>query len=141
MSTDIETIGQFVAHQKMDSNIELVGLDGLNYVGWVTDMLLKSKVLWQYTKVSIPSASDAQVKFVIDRKKDEIVRVITTYISREIRFYTYRIDCPHEVWKKLKPLFDKVIESQVMKIEKELISMDPHSFERIEDYLAHAKEL
>ena len=28
-----------------------------------------------------------------------------------------------------------------MKIEKELISLDPHSFERIEDYLACVKEL
>ena len=28
-----------------------------------------------------------------------------------------------------------------MKIEKELISLDPHSFERIEDYLARFKEM
>ena len=28
-----------------------------------------------------------------------------------------------------------------MQIEKELISLDPHSFERIEDYLARLKEL
>lgn len=28
-----------------------------------------------------------------------------------------------------------------MSIEKDLISLDPHFFERIEDYLAHIKEL
>jgi hypothetical protein len=41
----------------------------------------------------------------------------------------------------LKSLFDKVDEIQVMQLEKELISLDPHSFERIEDYLAHVKEM
>ena len=51
------------------------------------------------------------------------------------------IDHPHEVWKKMKLLFNKVDKSQVMQIEKELISLDPHSFERIENYLAHVKEL
>jgi hypothetical protein len=47
----------------------------------------------------------------------------------------------HLVWKKLKTLFDRVDESHVMQLEKELISLDPHSFERMEDYLACVKEL
>lgn len=51
------------------------------------------------------------------------------------------IDCPHAIWKKLKIMFDKFDERQVMHMDKELISMDPHSFERIEDYLACIKEL
>lgn len=38
-------------------------------------------------------------------------------------------------------MFNKVNESQVMKIEKESISLDPHSFDRIEDYLACIKDL
>jgi hypothetical protein len=48
------------------------------------DTLLKSNALWQYTKVSILDPSDAQEKFVVDEKKDEVVGVITTYISHEI---------------------------------------------------------
>lgn len=32
-------------------------------------------------------------------------------------------------------MFNKVHESQVMQIKKELISLGPHSFERIEDLL------
>ena len=62
-------------------------------------------------------------------------------ISHEIEFHTSGIDFPHQVCKKLKSLFDKVNEIQVMQIEKELISLDPHSFERIEDYLACIKEM
>lgn len=43
--------------------------------------------------------------------------------------------------KEDETLFEKVDESQVMQIDKELISLDPHSFERIEEYLFHIKEL
>ena len=53
-------------------------------------------------------------KFVIDGKKDEAIRVITTYTSHEDLFYTSGIDCPHEVRKKLKSMFDKVDESRVL---------------------------
>ena len=45
------------------------------------------------------------------------------------------------MWKKLKSLFDKVHESWVIQIGKELIYLDPHSFERIEEYLANVKEM
>jgi hypothetical protein len=56
-------------------------------------------------------------------------------------FHLSGIDFPHQVWKKMKSLFDRVDESHVMQLEKELISLDPHSFERMEDYLACVKEL
>ena len=67
----------------MDSNIEHTDLDGLKYAVWLTDMemLRKSKGLWKYTKILILDMSDAQEKFVVDRKKGEAVGVITTYIS------------------------------------------------------------
>lgn len=77
----------------------------------------------------------------MDGKKDEAISVITTYISQEIQFHMRGINYPHEVWKKLKSLSDKGDESQVMQIEKQLISLDPHSFERIEEYLSCVKEL
>jgi hypothetical protein len=53
-------IEQSIMHQKMDSKIEPVVLDGFNYVVWETDMemLLKSKGIWKYMKVSIPDPSD-----------------------------------------------------------------------------------
>ena len=70
--------------------------------------------------------SDASTKFSIDRKKDEDVGVIMPYISREIPFHTSGINCPHEFWKKLKSMFDKVDGSRAMQIEKELTSLYPH---------------
>ena len=45
------------------------------------EMLLKIKGLWKYMKVMILDPSDDQEKFVINGNKDEVVGVITTYIS------------------------------------------------------------
>ena len=47
----------------MASKIDLVVLDGLNYVVWVTGMetLLKTKGLWHYTRTIIPYPMDDQV--------------------------------------------------------------------------------
>ena len=73
------------------------------------------------------------MKFVIDGKKDGAIGVIMTW---EVQFHTCGIDYPNAFWKKLNLLFNKVDESQVMHIKKELISLNTHSFKRIEDYLA-----
>ena len=62
-------------------------------------------------KVLILDLSNAHEKFVINGKKDEDVKVITTYMSCDIWFHTSGINYHHEVQKKLKSLFDKVNES------------------------------
>jgi hypothetical protein len=84
---------------------------------------------------------DDHVKFVFDMKKDDVVGVITTYILREIHFHLSGIDFLHQFWKKIKTLFAQVDENHVMLLEKQLISLKHHSFERMEDYLVHVKEL
>ena len=105
------------------------------------DTLLKRNKLWQYTKVTIVDPTYANVMFIVEGEKDEDIGFITTYISRGIHFHTRGIDFPQAVWKNIKSLFNKVNESEVMEIEKDLISLDPHSFERIKDYLSCIKEL
>jgi hypothetical protein len=64
-----------------------------------------------------------------------------TCISKEIHFRISRINCPNQVWNKLKFFFYKIHKSQVLWIEKELISLNPHILDRVEYYLAHVKEL
>jgi hypothetical protein len=54
---------------------------------------------------------DDSRKFIIDGKKDDVVGVVTTYISREIHFHTSGIDCQNNFWKKLNTMFDKANES------------------------------
>jgi hypothetical protein len=37
--------------------------------------------MWKHTKVLIPDPTNDQTKFLVDGKMDEVVGVITTYIS------------------------------------------------------------
>lgn len=74
------------------------------------ETILKSKLSWQYMKTMIPNPTDDYEKFVVDGKKDEVVGVITTYISQEIQFHIIGIDFPHQVQKNLMSLFDGVDE-------------------------------
>ena len=60
------------------------------------ETLLKSKGLWQYTNTMIPDPTNDQEKFIVDGKKDEVMGVIMTYISLEIRFHISEIKFPHQ---------------------------------------------
>ena len=82
----------------MALKIDHIILNGPNYIVWAQDMetLLKSKGLLQYMKTVILYPSDAKVKFIVDGKKNEAIRVITTYILWEIHFHINGIDCPHQ---------------------------------------------
>jgi hypothetical protein len=64
-----------------------------------------------------------------------------TYISWGVHFNLSGINFPHQVSKNLKTLFNRVDENHIIKLEKDLIPLDPHSFERMEGYLACVKEL
>jgi len=92
-------------------------------------------------KTVILDPKDDQVIFFIVGENNKDVGVIMTYNSRDIFFHTSVFNCPHFVYNKMKFLFDKVDGIQVMHIKKELIFLDPHSFERIQNYLARIKEL
>jgi hypothetical protein len=83
----------------MASNIDIVFLNGSNYVVWEPYMenLLKIKELWKYMKIVIPDPTYDHTKFVFDGKKDEAIGVIKTYISQDIRFHISGIDFPHQV--------------------------------------------
>jgi hypothetical protein len=127
----------------MDLKIDPVVLNGSNYAVWEPYMetLLKRKGLCQYVKVGILDPTDDHAKFIVDGKNDEALGVITTYILREIHFHLSGINYPHQVLKKLKSLFDRFDERYVMQMEKQLISLYPHSLEIMEDYLVCVKEL
>jgi hypothetical protein len=64
---------------------------------------------------------------VVNGKKDNVVGVMIAYISKELRFHIIEIDHPNEVLKKIKRVVDKVKVTQVMKLEKELVCLNPLS--------------
>jgi len=127
----------------MASKIDHVIMNGSSYEVWEPDMetILKSKGLWPYTKTVIPYPTNDQETLVINGKKDKAVGIIMTYISWKIHFHISGIDYLHQVWKNMKMLFDRVDERNFMKLEKELIFLNPHYFDKIEDYLVCLKEM
>ena len=66
------------------------------------------------TSIVDPMDADVDSKFYIDIKKDDVVGVITNYNSREMHFYTSGIDYPHAAWTKLKTMFNKINEGEVL---------------------------
>jgi len=82
----------------MESNIDHVVLNKLNYAVWALDKetLVKSKGLWIYMKISIPDPTDDQERLIVNGKKDEAMGVIMTYISWDIQFHLSGIDFPHQ---------------------------------------------
>ena len=71
----------------MISKAELVVLNGHNYAIWVTYMETLLGEKWPSTFMkTIVHSTDVDAKSSIDVKKDEVVGIITTYISRETHF-------------------------------------------------------
>ena len=79
--------------------------------------------------------------FSIDVKRDKVVGVIMTYVSREMHFHSRAINCHWVKWTKLNTLFNKINECELMQIEEYLIYLKHLSFDQIKVYLAHINEL
>jgi len=75
------------------------------------ETLLKRKTLWQFTKTIVIGTKYEHEKLMAKGKKDEAIGVMTTYISRQNFFHTSGINFSNEFQKRLKNLFDMVIES------------------------------
>ena len=105
------------------------------------ETLLKSKYFQQFTKTMILNSRVEHDKFIINRKKDDAIGFMMTYISKEICIHIIKIDCLNLFQNKLKFLFNKIEKNHFMQIEKEFISLNYLSFDRIKDYLAQAKEI
>jgi hypothetical protein len=79
---------------------------------------LNRKVLWEFTKMTVPYPKANEYKFIIDGKKDTVVGYIMSYVSKNIFFCTRRINYLNHFFKKRKFLFNNTDESLVMKIEQ-----------------------
>ena len=83
----------------MAPNQEHMILNGNNYGIWAQNMetLLKSKILWQFTKATIVGSKDDQHKFIFDKKKDGDIRVNTTHMLKEIHFHSSMINWHYQL--------------------------------------------
>jgi hypothetical protein len=68
----------------------------------------------------VQNPKDEHENFIVNGKKDRVVGVMTTYISREIFFHASRINYQNQATKKSTTLFNKINKSHIMQIEQEI---------------------
>ena len=99
----------------------------------------------QYVDGSLPKPMCNQVsKSYIDAwvKADRIaLSDIRMGVEENILYQTMKYDTSKEVWDALKNLYGKMSDEDVYKIEDEFVSLDPKTFDSIQDFIIKVNEL
>ena len=74
-------------------------------------------------------------------KRDEAYGFLCISIYGDLLFHLDGLTSPNEVWEKLVEIFGKTDEMRGHKIENELISLSPSSFESLQLYFSKFKSL
>ena len=74
----------------------------------------------------------------LDRKA---LSAICLGVDDQIMYQLKKFSTSKEAWDTLKSLYDKVSDEDVFKPEDELISLDPRSFDSIQDFIIKVNEL
>ena len=83
-------------------------------------------------------ASDISTWVEMDRKS---LGDICLGVDDKIMYHIKKSSTSKKVWDTLKNLYDKVFEEEIFKIEDELVSLDPKSFDSIQDFIIKVNEL
>ena len=86
-----------------------------------------------------PNAATEKIK--CHNGRDEAYGLLCMSISRDLLFHLDGFKSPNELWEKLVDLFGKTDEMRGHKIENELISLSPNSFESLQLYFSKFKAL
>jgi hypothetical protein len=72
---------------------------------------------------------------------DEALRTICSLISPDLLFHISSYKTPNEAWTTLEGLFTKHDEMRGHMLEVEMLTLDPKSFENIQDFFTKFKDL
>jgi hypothetical protein len=72
---------------------------------------------------------------------DEALRTICSLISPDLLFHISSYKTPNEVWSTLEGIFGKKYEMRGHMLEVELLTLDPKSFDNIQDFFTKFKDL
>ena len=84
------------------------------------------------------STSDISAWEAMDRKA---LRDICLGVDDKIMYQIWKSSTSKEAWDTLQTLYGKVSEEDVFKIEDELVSLDPKTFDSIQDFIINVNEL
>ena len=86
-----------------------------------------------------PNAAVEKIKW--HNRRDDAYGLLCLSISRYLLFHLDGLKSPNEVWEKLVEIFSNTDEMRGHKIENELISLSPSSFESLQLYFPSLKPL
>ena len=74
-------------------------------------------------------------------RKDEAMRLLIEFVSTDLWFHVVACKIPNEIWTTLEGLFGKQDEMRGHMLEVELNTLDPKSFDNIQDFFTKFKSL
>ena len=126
----------------MDQSQKII-LTPFNFFEWKAEMeiLLRMNGLYRVTMEPKAEPNAATEKIKWHNKRDEAYGLLCLSISRDLLFHLDGLTSPNEVWEKIVDIFHKKYEMRGHKIENELISLSPNSFESLQLYFSKFKAL
>ena len=105
------------------------------------EIFLRSRGLYR-----ISMATEVEPTTTIENSKylnrmDEAYESLCMNISLELLFHISSCKTPNEVWTTMKGLFGKQDEMKGHMLEVEQLSLDPRSFDNIQDFFTRYKDL
>jgi hypothetical protein len=102
---------------------------------------LKRKGLYNLmmTTETKPTSTIEKMRWV--NRKDEATRLLLDLIFTDLWFHVVACKTPNEIWTTLEGLFGKQDEMRSHMFEVELNTLDPKSFDNIQDFFTKFKSL
>jgi hypothetical protein len=114
-----------------------------NYFAWKEKIAihLRSRGLYRLTMNTDTEPTSAIEKSKYLNRMDEALGTICSLISPDLLFHISSCKTPNEAWTILEGLFGKQDEMRGHMLEVELLTLDPKSFENIQDFFTKFKDL
>jgi hypothetical protein len=126
----------------MDFQKEFI-LTPYNYFAWKEKIIihLRTKGLYRLTLNTDIEPTSAIEKSKYLNRMDEAFRTICSLISLDLLFHISSYKTPNAAWTTLQGLFGNKDEMREHMLEVELLTLDPKSFDNIQDFFTKFKDL
>jgi hypothetical protein len=135
-------VGEMDTSPILQSNLVVI-FSPYNYFDWnpKAEFLLKKRGLHNLTMWRETKHTSAIEKTIWVNRKDEATRPLIQLISTNLWFHVFACKTPNAIWTTLEILFGKRDQMRGHILELELNTLDPKSFDNIQDFFTKFKYL
>jgi hypothetical protein len=135
-------VGEMDRKNIIQSNLVVI-LTPYNDFDWnpKEEFQLRRKGLYNLTMATKTEPTSTIEKMRWTNRKDEATRILLDLISTNIWFHVSACKTPNKIWTTLEGLFGKQYEMRGHMLEVELNTLDPKSFDNIQDLFTKFKYL